>query len=199
MLLSSEATVNLNRRKLTIGTLGLGVSAALLGIWNSSPLIGIKDRILGKKFAVSPLEITASQESLLETIMNHLFPNSATSPGASAVQAHRYLLSMLELQRLSSFERKLLPQGLNDLEASCRAVHQRGFEQLSFDQKEACLRSFEQTSVGSTWLPVVLGYILEALLSDPVYGGNTRMIGWKWLGHKFGTPRPQVGKRYYEI
>ena len=42
-------------------------------------------------------------------------------------------------------------------------------------------------------------YLLEALLADPVYGGNTDEVGWKWLGYTAGFPRPPIGKRYFEI
>jgi len=43
----------------------------------------------------------------------------------------------------------------------------------------------------------VLGYIFEALLVDPVYGGNPNGIGWKWLEHQPGLPRPTADKRYF--
>ena len=39
-------------------------------------------------------------------------------------------------------------------------------------------------------------YIFEALLSDPVYGGNPEGIGWRWLGHRPGFPRPNQRNRY---
>ena len=49
---------------------------------------------------------------------------------------------------------------------------------------------------GENWLSTLLLYIFEALLTDPVYGGNPNGIGWKWLGHNPGLPRPTADKRY---
>ena len=48
----------------------------------------------------------------------------------------------------------------------------------------------------SRWLSTLITYTLEALLSDPLYGGNTNGIGWKWLGHDPGNPRPSADKIY---
>jgi gluconate 2-dehydrogenase gamma chain len=45
-------------------------------------------------------------------------------------------------------------------------------------------------------LSLLLYYIFEALLSDPVYGGNPGGIGWQWLEHQPGFPRPPADKIY---
>jgi gluconate 2-dehydrogenase gamma chain len=57
------------------------------------------------------------------------------------------------------------------------------------------LRRFETN--GKQWISTILRYILEALLTDPIYGGNPNAIGWKWLDHQPGFPRPPANKRYY--
>jgi gluconate 2-dehydrogenase gamma chain len=45
---------------------------------------------------------------------------------------------------------------------------------------------------------MLLDYIMEALLTDPVYGGNPNSIGWQWLKHQPGFPRPTTPlKRRY--
>ena len=45
----------------------------------------------------------------------------------------------------------------------------------------------------------MVGYLFEAMLSPPSYGGNPNGIGWHWLEHQAGFPLPQAGKRYYEL
>jgi gluconate 2-dehydrogenase gamma chain len=52
------------------------------------------------------------------------------------------------------------------------------------------------TRWGRAWLSLLLYYIFEALLSDPVYGGNPGEIGWRWLEHQPGFPRPPADKIY---
>ena len=42
----------------------------------------------------------------------------------------------------------------------------------------------------------VLSYILEALATDPIYGGNTNEIGWDWLEHQPGMPRPSTTNKH---
>ena len=37
---------------------------------------------------------------------------------------------------------------------------------------------------------------MEALLTDPAYGGNPDGIGWRWLGHTPGYPRPSAATIY---
>ncbi len=46
------------------------------------------------------------------------------------------------------------------------------------------------TSWGERWLSYLLNYALEGLYSDPIYGGNTKSIGWNMINHKSGNPRP---------
>ena len=38
--------------------------------------------------------------------------------------------------------------------------------------------------------------LFEALLLDPLYGGNKEEKGWKWLNHTPGFPRPTEELRY---
>jgi gluconate 2-dehydrogenase gamma chain len=40
---------------------------------------------------------------------------------------------------------------------------------------------------------------MEALLTDPAYGGNPGGIGWRWLQHVPGYPRPPMDKIYPEL
>ena len=61
------------------------------------------------------------------------------------------------------------------------------------------LRQIEQSNAGQNWLSLLLTYLLEALLADPVYGGNPDGIGWQWLEHQSGFPRPPADKTWYRL
>jgi len=65
--------------------------------------------------------------------------------------------------------------------------------------REELLRQIEQELSGKAFLSEILHFTLEAMLSDPAYGGNINQKGWKWLEHQPGFPGPQVGKRYFEL
>jgi gluconate 2-dehydrogenase gamma chain len=63
-------------------------------------------------------------------------------------------------------------------------------------QRDEVLRAIASSTAGDRWLNVIMSYVLEALLSDPVYGGNPQGIGWQWLQHQPGFPRPT--QPYYQ-
>ena len=62
---------------------------------------------------------------------------------------------------------------------------------------EIALRELEKTGAGRSWITELLHYLFEALLTDPVYGGNPGGIGWKWLDHTPGFRRPSKDKRFF--
>lgn len=61
------------------------------------------------------------------------------------------------------------------------------------------LKKISQSRAGENWLSLLLYYLLESLTLDPIYGGNTDGMGWQWLGHQAGFPRPVQGKTYLDF
>ena len=75
-----------------------------------------------------------------------------------------------------------------------------GFEALDFTRKEQLLRYLaDRTRWGKNWLSLLLYYLFEALLADPAYGCNPDGVGWQWLEHQPGFPRPPPDKIYTHI
>ena len=135
----------------------------------------------------------------LSEVQEHLFPADKTSPGARDINALRFLRNMLEAPDVDTEEKKFITQGvgwLNDLSVK---NHQKAFRQLSAKNKESVLRTIEGSRAGSRWLSFMMTYLIEALLSDPVYGGNKHSKGWKWLEHTPGFPTPSVDKVYFKL
>jgi hypothetical protein len=52
----------------------------------------------------------------------------------------------------------------------------------------------EKDYIGKRWLNKLHLLAIEAIFSDPIYGGNTHQIMWKRVNHNPGIPRPT--KRY---
>jgi gluconate 2-dehydrogenase gamma chain len=138
---------------------------------------------------------------LLEGVQAHLFPAEPDSPGAAEINALGYLQDVLSREDGDAVEdRKFLTAGAVFLRRRVALDHDgRLFEELSVEEREAALRKMAGSTDGANWISVVMYYLLEALLADPVYGGNTGEVGWKWLGYTAGFPRPPIGKRYFEI
>lgn len=140
--------------------------------------------------------MTPGQWRLLQAVQAHLFPTEAGAPGAAEIRAAVYLGLVLQVPGHDPEEAVFIREGLESLEALVRREYGRPFTGLDEGGREAVLREFE-AGEGAHWLHRILEYLLEALLTDPVYGGNPQGIGWRWLDHRPGFPRPPAAKRYY--
>jgi len=149
------------------------------------------------KVAHNKTGLTKKEWRLIESVQNHLFPEGPDSPGARDVNAAAYLYSSLSRADYNIFNKKRIQTGVTLIQQLSYKLYKQPFTQLTIQAQEKILRKFEKTSKGQLWLTQILEYILEALLTDPVYGGNPNNIGWKWLDHQPGFPRPPANKRYY--
>ena len=133
----------------------------------------------------------------LATVQEHLFPATESSPGAADIQALQFLQVMLKAP--DNDDKSFISKGVNWLNDISTKNHSVTFLKLNEHNKEKVLRQIEQSQAGERWLSLLLTYLIEALLSDPIYGGNPDDIGWKWLEHQPGFPRPSADKMYYKL
>lgn len=141
----------------------------------------------------------ASRWALIGAVQDHLFPSEPSAPGAREINALPYLRWVVADGGLDAEHRAFVLQGADWLAERSLVLAQAPFAELDEAQREKVLREVAGTGPGENWLSTLLMYVFEALLTDPVYGGNPDGIGWKWLGHTPGFPRPPVGKRYWEL
>ena len=135
----------------------------------------------------------------IEAVQEHMFPSEKTSLGANHIQALDYLRTMINLPDVSNADREFIKNGsdwLNDLTQTQYSTH---FIELDADTREKALRKIEASKAGRRWLSLILTYLIEALLADPVYGGNPEGLGWEWLQHQAGLPRPPENKKYFML
>jgi gluconate 2-dehydrogenase gamma chain len=137
--------------------------------------------------------LTPDEWQTLAAVQEHLFPSEPDSLGAKDINATAYL--QFVLAELEQVDREFIKKGVVQLEKMAQTIEGKQFIALSSEQREHLLRRFETN--GKQWISTILRYILEALLTDPIYGGNPNAIGWKWLDHQPGFPRPPANKRYY--
>jgi gluconate 2-dehydrogenase gamma chain len=128
----------------------------------------------------------------LEAVQQHLLPGGNGAPSAQQLHATQYLYMTM---RHSSFDyeiRDFIFQGVHWAESEAVGSYGRSFTLLKPQEKEqVCQILLFEYGRGESWLSTLVSYTLEALLSDPIYGGNVDKAGWKWLGHVPGSPRPQ--------
>lgn len=160
------------------------------------------DKTLGMDADLVYKDLTDPWLSLAE-VQEHLLPadHSADnySPGARDICALRFLRNMLQAPDTDTEEKEFIIKGvgwLNDLSVK---NHKQVFSQLNSDEKEKVLRKIETSRAGSRWLSLMMTYLIEALLSDPVYGGNKDRQGWQWLEHIAGFPTPTTDQVYYKL
>lgn len=136
----------------------------------------------------------------LSAVQGHLFPKAGDSPGAGDINALTYLQNnVLNDSARDQEEKQFILNGVGWLDDLSISTLNNNFIKLDEHQREKLLRKIEKSSAGENWLSTMLLYIFEALLSDPVYGGNPEGIGWKWLEHQPGFPRPPANKIYGEL
>lgn len=152
----------------------------------------------------SNLKSTASNKPIREPwltiseVQQYLFPKKS-SIGAKDIQALGYLRLAMASPGFDEEENTLIHNGVTWLNDLSKKEYSKRFIQLDSTLKEKILRRIESSNVGERWLSTLLSYLLEALLTDPIYGGNPKGIGWNWLQHKPGFPRPPENKKYYYL
>lgn len=130
----------------------------------------------------------------LAAVHAHLFPTEPAAPGAAELDTLGYLKAALDAPGFDPAERAAILRGAEAVEAHAQP---QDFAELAETEREVVLRAVEATESGRAWLEGMLNYLIEALLTDPVYGGNPNGAGWRWLDHNPGFPRPPAGKRWF--
>lgn len=140
--------------------------------------------------------LTAEQWRVMAAVQAHLFPTEPGAPGAVEANAGAWLQWVLSDPALPQQTRDFFRRGVEQLMALTAGRGREPFHRLDEQTRELLLRSHEKQG-GGHWLREVIHYILEALLTDPVYGGNPGGIGWRWLEHRPGFRRPGLQQRYF--
>ena len=137
------------------------------------------------------------QQHALSAVQEHLFPRGPDSPGAADINAAAYLEWAITAPEVDPDTRNMIVNGIGRLQDASRERFGDLFTGLGDGQSELLLRYLaDNTRWGRAWLSLMLYYIFEALLSDPAYGSNPNEIGWRWLQHQPGFPRPPADKIY---
>lgn len=135
----------------------------------------------------------------LNEVFDHLLPKSEHGPSAKELQVLTYLYNVVHQQPTEEAEIDFIYKGVGWLNGYAKNQLQKSFVELTKVEKESILRGISRSNAGENWLNNLLGYIFEAMLSPPIYGGNPQGMGWKWLEHQAGFPLPKAGQRYFEL
>ena len=140
--------------------------------------------------------LDAHQWRTLVAVQDHLLPSEPGAPGSSDIRATAYLDGVLADPDLDPETRSFVLRGVGWLDELAQEGDGRPFAALAPGVREDLLVRIGQSRSGDHWLSTLIGYTLEALLGDPLYGGNPGGIGWAWLDHNPGLPRPTAQTIY---
>lgn len=140
------------------------------------------------------------EQASISSVQMHLFPDDGNGPSAKDINALAYLeWAMTDPQNIDDGDPEFIQKGVGWLDGLSQDTKGEQFIKLEQNQQEQILKQIAQSRAGENWLSTLMYYITEALMLDPVYGGNTDGIGWQWLEHQAGFPRPVAGKTYRDF
>lgn len=143
---------------------------------------------------------TASQQQSLNAVLMQLFPADGNGPSAQDINALNYLeWAMTDMNNIDDGDPDFIIKGIGWMEDLSQQTQGDSFINLKPSQQDKVLKQISQSQAGENWLSLLMYYLTEALLLDPVYGGNTNRIGWQWLEHQAGFPQPEIGKTYRDF
>lgn len=143
--------------------------------------------------------LTPEQFKIIQSVQEILFPADGNGPGAVDINATEYLVWVLSDQNKDPDEVKYIIDGIGWVEETADEMYAKKYLDLSLPEKDKLIAKISKEDWGKSWLSVIMSFIFEALLCDPQYGGNPDSIGWKWLQHNAGQPRPTKELLYPEI
>ena len=123
---------------------------------------------------------------VLDEVLNIIFPKTSTMPSAKEFKALEYLIKNISHKTFDNEDKTLILDGTKDFIGSFP-------EFLTLDEKEKKELIFEiikNSAYAKSWVSKITYYGIEAMFSDPIYGGNFNQIAWNSVNHAVGIPRP---------
>ena len=139
-----------------------------------------------------PAVLSEKEWHILKAVQEHLFPSEEDASGASDINAAAFVQWVLTDTTIDKREQNFLKENLTSLDDEAKERWGMPFLDMQPENQVKLLQHIESHDWGESWLSVMLVYIFEALLSDPVYGTNSDEQGWKWLSYTGGEPAPKA-------
>ncbi len=142
-------------------------------------------------------ELSDHQKQTIEQVQIKLFPDDGDGPSAKQLNALAYLQwALTDPDNAADGDGEFVVKGVGWLDGLSQQTQGDQFIKLDSQQQDKILSQISQSSAGENWLSLLIYYLIEALTLDPIYGGNPEQIGWQWLKHQPGFPRPTEATTY---
>ncbi len=163
------------------------------GIVFQLPLLGACEQSVKEEEFLS-----ARDMKIFNSVINIIFPKEL-GPNAEEINVSEHLKNILSDSLLDVDENQYILNGFQWVEETAVEIYKKSYHQLSQNRKKKLIRQISEESWGENWLSKLLTIIFEALLLDDIYQINPNGVGWKWLQHQPGSPRPNKSNVYPEI
>jgi gluconate 2-dehydrogenase gamma chain len=107
------------------------------------------------------------------------------------IQTAPYMHIVLNHTRISEEDKIFIKNGVKWLNEEAIQMYKKSYTKLASSQRQEVLNAVAKTKWGENFLYNTMSYLFEAMLGDPIYGGNNEEAGWKWLAFEGGRPRPK--------
>jgi len=131
-----------------------------------------------------------SARTTIDMVQGDLLPKAK----ALGINTSSYISIIYKHEKIATREKQFLKNGVKWLHERSFELYKTSYTKLPAEKRQALLRDILKSEWGSNWIDMLLRYTLEAMLGDPIYGGNQNEAGWKWLAFEGGKPR---AKRAY--
>jgi len=146
---------------------------------------------------ISPL--SQKEFKILRKLLEVLFPKDNNGPSALEVNADKYIVWVLNDKLLDKKENDYIIKHLSSLDNASIEKYNIPFLDLSSNDINDFIKEYSNIKWSKAWFSRLLTLIFEALLLDPIYGGNPNNIAWNWLEHNPGEPRPTEDISYPKL
>jgi len=168
---------------------------AILGIGSQFFMYACND----KKMVVIPSSYTPMSEvqaKIIAYILEILFPNEGNAPSIQQLNTLEYVIWNLNDKKRDPESNEYIINGIDWVEETAIEEKQKTFLELKDKDKTFIIEFISKKSWGEGWLSTILTLIFESLVYDPIYNINKEQVGWNWLKHKPGYPRPTEKIKY---
>ena len=123
----------------------------------------------------------------LKVLQEDLFPQAKKL----GIKTAPYMTIVFRHPKISKADKDYIKNGVKWLNEEAITAYKKEYKKLLKEQREKILATISKTEWGESFLYSVMGYMFEAVLGDPIYGGNNAHAGWKWIEFEGGKPRPK--------
>ncbi len=132
--------------------------------------------------------LTPDEALLLVQICEQIIPADSNGPGATQAGVVYYIDK--QLHEVFHDQQLTYRNGLKAFEETCKGLHQKGFEELSWDEQHAFLTRMEQNQLpGQYWeehsaqgfFNTMIRHTMQGFYGSPRHGGNKDYMSYRMI------------------